>query len=100
MNDYIRGESRPMPMKINDHTCPHCGKINDMLEMLDEESSPPVNGDIGICIGCAKPFFFVVSGESYSTRKATTKEESELSKNFEVQSAIKAIKKTKSVQEN
>lgn len=77
-------------MAVGRHVCPYCGKVNDMVKGV-KPNMIPNDGDVGICIGCGHPFFFVVREEHLSTRRASSDEAKKLMDDDDVRKAMLAI---------
>lgn len=70
-------------------TCWNCGKINDISTGGPKKPKP---ADISVCFGCQMPGFFT---EQATLIEPTAEQFIELSKNEELQTLIKTIKKVK-----
>jgi len=50
---------------MNYSVCPYCGKQNDRVSSIDEETKRPKKGDVSICIKCTGISIFDEKGELY-----------------------------------
>ena len=73
------------------HTCPHCRNEMDCVTPASEGSPEPGDGDIGVCIKCAMPFFYTLKDGVFGTRTPSSDEDEVLSKDADVSKAINVV---------
>ena len=77
------------------HRCPHCGNEMNCATPASEEGKGPGDGDVGVCIRCAKPFFYIMKDGDFGTRLPSPEENEALDKDADVSKARQVVMSVK-----